>query len=319
MTHKIAEATPSSAVATSGTITFSYPDGTTAGDYATFGHKIWSEGLQAHFSQDLGTISVSFGASNITVTYKGTTSIPANTRVSAQFNQRGAGVSAPPSMVGMQRMTYAPVVRIDLGTPDTADPDGICTSQSASGAHTLTLNGAYVTDGVAVLDVPRNIVVDSGGADTAVLTITGTDEYGDVVVEAITLNGTTAVAGKKAFKTVTSITASATISNGAFVGTGDVFGLPVYLPATTSILASIEDNVPTYAFGYDGDATGDPVAVSHLLAGTAVAGVQTTPTSTTGDVRGTWDPTTAADGAKAFGLLVVLTDPTYRGVDNYDG
>ena len=61
---------------------------------------------------------------------------------------------------------------------------------------------------MATLDVPRNIVVDSGGVDTAVLTFTGTDEYGNTVVESITLNGTTAVAGKKAFKTVTGVSSS---------------------------------------------------------------------------------------------------------------
>lgn len=53
--------------------------------------------------------------------------------------------------------------------------------------------------------------------------------------------------------------------------------------------------------------------------GVFVAGVQTTPTSTTGDVRGTYDPAAACDGSKQFALLVALPEPNYRGVDNYDG
>ena len=320
MTLKIAYATPASAVANGGTITLSYPTDTSAGDFASHGHRLFSEGLQAYFSQDAGTLSVAFGASTITVTYKGATSIPANTRVSVELNVRGMGVSAPPTLIGAKRMSYAPVARIDIGTPDTADADGIVESQNLTSAgvySTLGFNGVYgdtYANEYAVLDVPRNVVAAWTG--TAVLTVTGEDEYGDIVVESS--GSGTSFTGKKAFRKVTSIAVSANVTS-LTVGTGDVFGLPAFLPATTYILATIEDDVIAYAHGYDGDTTGNPVAVTHFLAGTAVAGVQTTPTATTGDVRGTWDPTTAADGAKAFGLLVVLSDPDYRGVDNYDG
>ena len=82
MTFKVVYATPSSAVATSGTITLAYPADTTAGDFATHGHYLIASGLQAKFSQDAGTLTVAFGASDITVTYRGSTSIPANTVLS---------------------------------------------------------------------------------------------------------------------------------------------------------------------------------------------------------------------------------------------
>ena len=55
------------------------------------------------------------------------------------------------------------------------------------------------------------------------------------------------------------------------------------------------------------------------LNGTAVMGVLTAPTATTGDVRGTYNPTTTPDGSTAFSLLVSLPDTTYIGVDNYEG
>jgi hypothetical protein len=56
-------------------------------------------------------------------------------------------------------------------------------------------------------------------------------------------------------------------------------------------------------------------------AGTFVAGlsVNTISTATTADVRGTYDPSAACDGSKAFELLVNLSDPTFKGVPQYDG
>jgi hypothetical protein len=194
-----------------------------------------------------------------------------------------------------------PVHLVSLGAPDTADVNGVAEAQNADEDAFLDLDGDLVVNGVAVLDVPRNLVADSGGADTAVLVITGTDVYGNVMVENITLNGTTAVAGKKAFKTVTSIQATgAAIANSAFVGTGTVLGLPVFLPEEGYVLAELED--------------GDDAS-----SGTIAEGVITTPTATTGDVRGTYDPNSAPDGDLAFALLVALPDPENKGINQFAG
>src|SRR5690606_16716421 len=144
------------------------------------------------------------------------------------------------------------------------------------------------------------LVVDSGGADTAVITITGTDAYGEVLVENIQLDGTNAVPGKKAFKTVTKVEAGGAISNGAFDVTTDVIGLPVFLPGAGYVLSELEGG-------------------AKASAGTLAAGVSTTATATTGDVRGTYDPNSAADGEKSFSLIVALPDPDYKGVPQYDG
>ena len=110
--------------------------------------------------------------------------------------------------------------------PVALDADGICAQQTLAAAGNALINGALASGGTVTLDVPRNVIVDAAGAATAVLTVTGTDVYGIPMSEAITLNGTTAVAGKKAFKTITSIAASAAATD-FFVGTGDVFGLPI--------------------------------------------------------------------------------------------
>lgn len=413
MTHKLAEVSLASAVASAGNITVSYPAGTSAGSFAAYGHKMWSRGLQYMFTQDNGDISVSFGASDITVTYNGTTSIPANTVCKFELNIAGTD-DAPKDVVGGERASYVPLMKLDLGTPDQADANGIVESQ------TLTSAGVYGTqafDGVygdpyanekAVLDVPRNVV--AAWTNTAVLTVTGKDEYGDVVVES-SASGTS-FTGKKAFKEITGISVSANVT-GLTVGTGDVLGLPVFIPDTTYIAGEIVDGVITptsdsvaltvtspalssagqvYAVSpvagtivgvyavtntvvttgdstitvktaggtvgtitiaqsgsavgtvdqisgianasvaaggtieFENDATPDAGVADYVvlispaaLSGTAVAGVQTAPTATTGDVRGTYDPADSVDGSTAFGLLAYVPDPEYRGVDNYDG
>src|SRR3546814_5252721 len=59
----------------------------------------------------------------------------------------------------------------------------------------------------------------------------------DLLVETITgPTGATAASGKKAFKTVTAIAVSATTTAAVTVGTGDVLGLPVYLPSSGAVL-----------------------------------------------------------------------------------
>jgi hypothetical protein len=178
--------------------------------------------------------------------------------------------------------------------PVALDADGICAQQTLAAAGNALLNGALASGGTVTLDVPRNVIVDAAGAATAVLTVTGTDVYGIPMSEAITLNGTTAVAGKKAFKTITRIAASAAATD-FFVGTGDVFGLP------------IDANTRNYvSTAWNG---------AFVTTGTFVAADATTATTTTGDVRGTYAVPDAADGSKRLTLWVfVFDDDTQTGL-----
>jgi hypothetical protein len=179
--------------------------------------------------------------------------------------------------------------------PDALVTNGICLQQTITGAASAVINGSLASGGVATLDVPRNVIVDAAGAATATLTVTGTDAYGIPMSEAITLNGATAVAGKKAFKTITGIASSATATD-IFVGTGDVFGLP--------IRANSRNYVQTAWNG------------AFVTTGTFVGAVGTDPaTTTTGDVRGTFAPADAADATKRLTLWVfVLDDDTQTGL-----
>lgn len=282
----VIEVVLTSAVANAGTFAATYPANRTIGSYARTGHEVMAAGARLVFPADF---TISFGASSATITNATGASIPAGT-VRVGLQRSGSKIPAKE----IDRARDADVVVINLGTPATADVNGIFEAFSGA-AGAITLDGALASGGVVTLDVPRNIVVDSGGADTAVLTFVGEDEYGVAMSEAITLNGTTAVAGKKAFKTISSCTSSATISNGAFAGPGDVLGLPIFLAGTGHVLKELQDDAaPT--------------------AGTVVAGVITEATTTTGDVRGTYDPNAAADGAKTFKLVVVTEDPSNLGI-----
>jgi hypothetical protein len=98
----------------------------------------------------------------------------------------------------------------------------------------------------------------------------------------------TSFAGKKAFKTVTLITTSADVT-GLTVGTGDVLGLPVAVPANGLISAR---------------------ANNAIDAGTFVPRDTTTATALTGDVRGTFDPAVALNGSNTVAVTVVIADPS---------
>lgn len=288
------------AVATNGTFTVAYPSGKTAADFKLgLGHYFTALGAVYRQPKDF---TLSFGASSVTVTYKGTTTIPAGTDIYFQLEEVGDNmaasgfVGAARTKVSIPSLRKLEVFQIDLGAPATADADGISASQSlaTSGSPSALLNGAVG----AVLDVPRNVV--AAWTNTAILTITGKDEYGQTIVET-TASGTSHT-GKKAFKSITSITTNADVT-GLTVGTGTVLGLPVYLQTAAYVHAELQDGATVGS------------------AGTFAAGlaVNTPSTGTTADVRGTYSPNSAPDGSKAYSLVVTLPDPTFLGNNQFAG
>lgn len=90
-----------------------------------------------------------------------------------------------------------------LGAPAVSDDDKLVTS-------TNMINGDYTLEANAGPDVPRNILVTVTAVDTAdtpgTITVEGTDAQGNKISEVITPEAGTAVAGTKAFKTVTKVT-----------------------------------------------------------------------------------------------------------------
>lgn len=426
MSFKNIETTVGSAVATSGTVTFAYPANTSAGSFTSHGHKLWVEKFQRLLSSP-SEFTVTFGASDITVTYLGSTTIPAGCRLNAQFNIEGADNGEVVTRLEeseVKRSSLVAMTKVNLGSPDTADANGIVESQDLTSAGVFSVNttaaAAIAAAALAgTLDVPRNIVAAWTG--TAVLTVTGTDEYGNTIVES-SASGTS-LTGKKAFKTVTNVSTSANITS-LTVGTGDVLGLPFFVEDAGEVVREYEDGVqitspvaagskvrvpfqidqtdllagtpisvlcpvagvitkvttivwkavttgdsvtmkvnntsvdglavvvadasaagdvdtdaptaghastavavddeleliPGASFATAGALTGYiEIEPTNQLNGAFVAGVSSAATATTGDVRGTYDPTTACDGSTAFELLLASSEPKYLGVTQYAG
>jgi hypothetical protein len=122
--------------------------------------------------------------------------------------------------------------------PDVADADGISVSATVTSPANAVIGGALASGGVATFDTPRNVV--GAWTNTATVTFTGTDVYGNTITET-SASGTSHV-GAKAFKTVTSVDPSATITSATF-GSGNVIGLPLFLADAGQVLSVSQDGV----------------------------------------------------------------------------
>jgi hypothetical protein len=174
----------------------------------------------------------------------------------------------------------------------------VCAAQAVAGAGNATINGTLATSSVATFDYARafSIITSNAANTTQTVTITGTDYYGQTQTQTLTCNGTTTVTSTKTFKTITQVAVSAALTGNLSVGSGDVFGLSYAVTDAGYLLRTGWNNL---------------VADN---AGTFVAADATTPTATTGDVRGTFLPSTAANGTRrlviAIGMTAIQAGPT---------
>ena len=109
------------------------------------------------------------------------------------------------------------------------------------------------------------------------------------MTETITGPNTTTVQGNKASKYIVSISISAAAAGAITVGTGDKFGLPMAAPSANYVIAKWADTLA-------------------LDAGTFVAADATTATATTGDVRGTYVPSSASNGTRRLTVYQLAYD-----------
>lgn len=113
--------------------------------------------------------------------------------------------------------------KVTVGPLATASANAICLSQTPGAAGALTLNGASVTGGVAVLDVARRVLITCAGNESSkTFTITGTSYNGQVQSEVITGPSGSTAQSVLDYKTVTSITISAAAAGALTVGTNTV-------------------------------------------------------------------------------------------------
>jgi len=295
MSFKTVRGTLAAAVAPTGTVAISYPTGTSRGNFATGVDHYMMLG-QDKITEPEG-MTLSFGTTTVTVTNSGTGTWPAGTNFIFQFDE--AGINNAVLRSGVKLYEPCHLALVDLGSPIVGAANSVATSQAitAVGAG-ATINGALASGGVADLGLTgRNVVAAWTG--TAVMTVTGKDIFGNTVVES-SASGTS-LTGKKAFKTITSVKVSADVT-GATVGTGNVLGLPVRLPAAGNILRELENG-------------------ATATAGTTVGALasSTPSTATTADVRGTYVPNSTPDGSKGFQLICALPDPAFAGEAQFAG
>lgn len=143
----------------------------------------------------------------------------------------------------------------------------------------------------------RNIVIKpSSNLDGGTFSVAGRDMYGYKITETIAA-GSTSLAGKKAFKYVSSITNATTpTSTGVSIGFGDIFGFPLAVPyvginSIVSVNSSANNSSPT----------------SLSTTTTVLASTVATQTSTTPDVRGTYSSSTATNGVIRLQMIVAPT------------
>lgn len=181
--------------------------------------------------------------------------------------------------------------------PQTLVANNIAASQTPAAAGALTLTaGTSVTSvvlsngsTVLQLDCPRAVSVTQVTGGTArAFTVSGYDYYGQAMSEVITSVAAATTAGKKAFYQISGITVAGATTTAVTVGTTDVLGCPVRILDLGYIVHA----------GYNNTLADN--------AGTAVAAVTATATTTTGDVRGTFTPASATDGIKRLVMTIAL-------------
>lgn len=283
-----------SAVGAGASFTVPYPYGRSSDDYlGGTDHYIVSHSARTLFARS-NDFTVTFGASNITVTMGGAIALAAGTVVYLNIDR--AESENNDNLTNADRMSVMAPARLMFGVPTAAAANDIVLSQACTAANGLAtgINGARATAGVASVNTPRNVVAAWTGA--AVLTITGEDEYGKVMRES-SASGTS-FTGKKAFKKITKVQTSADIT-GLTVGTGVILGLPVFLADVPDVIREM----------VNGAIPG--------TAGTILAGDNSAATATTGDVRGTYTPNQAPDGSRFYELTALVRSTTHRGVAQF--
>jgi hypothetical protein len=177
-------------------------------------------------------------------------------------------------------VNYNGATRVNLGTPQASN------ATIVSNGGTIVGNGTIVDlSQVPAFPEPygRTVTIVAGGASTTVVSLYGWDYLGQPVREDLTLNGATPVVGKKAFKQFQNyVTGTGTAGGTVNIGSGAGFGLPY----------------KCLRVGWE-VANGQAAA-----AGTLTPAVLTDPqTSTTGDPRGTYVPTTTPNGATILSVI----------------
>lgn len=138
-------------------------------------------------------------------------------------------------------------------------------------------------------------ITTSSSGDAGTYSVAGRDMYGFKMTETVATSSI-AFTTQKAFKYISSITASTTVtSTGVSIGLSDTFGFPLKVPYIGhDFLVRLNTTV------YSSVTTGVAVSSASIILASTVA----TQTSTTPDVRGTYASSTASNGTVRLQIAV---------------
>lgn len=204
----------------------------------------------------------------------------------------GTGVTSGTTIIGFGTGTGG-TGTYTVDTPQTVTSTTITGVAGINGIPKIPygIGSVAMYNGLCMLG--RNVRITTAANDVAVYTVLGYDIYGYPMSEAITANGATTVSGKKAFKYISSVTPVGTVGATASVGTGDVYGFPLTSIGFSDVFVSWN--------------AGNIVASTGYLGAVTIA-----PTTTTGDVRGTYAVQSASDGSKRL-VITQSPPPTLAG------
>ncbi len=314
MSRKTVQTTLASAVATNGTFAVGYPTGYSKGDFA-LGHKHQMVALQSLYKAPKD-MTLSFGATSVTVTWKGTTTLPANSTIFFGFDIGGPDSYADTDWEQRRNVSFRPgqLVLLNLGSPAAAATTvlisaatGAELTTTTAGSTTFTFatqGGSSPLDGTysnGVPDVPRNITITATHGSSVpafTATITSYNKAGDLQVETLTTTGATAsvtLTGTKAHAKLVSATftengngagfTSATIS----MGVGSKLGLdfPILAKNLVAVNTLANPSIGTLHVSIVGSQTnGDGTTVAGFdvtVATAATIGSTTVAAATEGD------------------------------------
>lgn len=173
--------------------------------------------------------------------------------------------------------TYSPIAQ---------DTDGICASQTPTGAGNLTINGALASGGTVTLTLAQHVSVSCAGADSGrTFTITGTDWLGYALTESIAGSSASITVGTQNFKTITQVAVDAATAGAITVGVEGSFETP-WIPLNHyanpfQYTYSVDVGTATYQVESTIDDTTDPnsasIAIIESSRSTDVTGNSTVP------------------------------------------
>ena len=216
-------------------------------------------------------------SSSTTVT-GGTLGASSGVYIASQLTTTGTASSVGNGQTGTYQLSQN--VTFTSGTVTLAYP----TVQSCAIPTNLQTPSVYLWSPMALAGRAVSVTAASG-ATYATATVNGYDIYGFPMSEAITISAGSAAAGKKAFKYIKSVVLSggtADTTHAYSVGTTAVIGLPVRADSAAEVVVN---------------AANSQTAVSENTAFAAngfLPADRTTPSATTGDVRGTIDVSNAS-------------------------